>query len=79
MRWENSELREVEPGLWLPTQCRHDTFADDAPPEWKGKPVMTEEIRVLKTEINRVPDDLFDMMPQKGDRIEDLRGILKGK
>ena len=79
MRWENSELEEVEPGLWLPTHCRHDAFADDAPPEWKGKPVMTEEIRVQKIEINHVPDDLFDMTPQKGDHIEDLRGILQQK
>jgi hypothetical protein len=79
MRWENSELREVEPGLWLPTHCRHDAFADDAPPEWKGKPVMTEEIRVEKIEINHVPDGLFDMTPQKGDHIEDLRGILREK
>jgi hypothetical protein len=79
MRWENSELREVEPGVWLPTLCRHDAFAADAPPEWKGKPVMTEEIRVEKIEINHVPDDLFDMTPQKGDRIEDLRGILREK
>ncbi len=79
MRWENSELREVEPGVWLPTLCRHHAFADDAPPEWKGKPVMTEEVRVQKIEINRVTDDLFDMTPQKGDHIEDLRGILRGK
>jgi len=79
MRWENSELREVEPGLWLPTLCQHHAFADDAPPEWKGKPVMTEEIRVEKIEINQVGDDLFDMTPQKGDRIEDLRGILRPK
>ena len=79
MRWENSELREVEPGLWLPTHCRHDAFAEDAPPEWKGKSVMTEEIRVEKIEINRVTDDLFDMTPQKGDHIEDLRGILREK
>jgi hypothetical protein len=78
-RWENSELREVDTGLWLPTLCRHHAFADDAPPEWKGKPVMTEEIRVEKIEIKHVPDDLFDMAPQKGDRIEDLRGILRGK
>jgi hypothetical protein len=79
MRWENSELREVEPGIWLPTRCRHDSFADDAPSEWKGKPVMTEEIRVEKIEINHVPDDLFDMTPQKGDQVEDLRGVLRGK
>lgn len=79
MRWVNSELREVEPGIWLPTRCRHDVFADDAPIEWKGKPVMTEEIRVQKIEINRVHDDLFDMTPQTGDQIEDLRGILGNK
>jgi hypothetical protein len=79
MRWENSELREVEPGVWLPTHCRHELFADDAPPEWKGKPVVTEEVRVMKIEINRVKDDLFDMTPQKGDQIEDLRGVLRDK
>ncbi len=79
MLWENSGLREVEPGIWLPTRCLHHSFAADAPPEWKGKPVMTEEIRVEKIEINRVPDDLFDMTPNKGDHIEDLRGILRGK
>ena len=73
MRWENSQLKEVEPGIWLPTHSRHDTFAAEPPAEWKGKPVMTEEIRVEKIEINRVSDELFDMNPQKGDHIDDLR------
>jgi hypothetical protein len=78
-RWENTKLREVEPGFWLPTHIRHDMFASDAPPEWKSKPVMTEEIRVETIAINRVPDDQFDMVPKKGDSIEDLRGTLPGR
>lgn len=75
-RWENSNFREVDPGLWLPTMMRHDRFADDAPPEWQGKPVVSEEVRVKSIEVNRVPDDRFDFVPKKGDVIEDLRGIL---
>jgi hypothetical protein len=79
MRWINTDLREVEPGLWLPFHCRQEHYADDAPPDWKDKPVMIEEVRVSKIEVNKVADDLFDMTPKKGDRIEDLRGILMGK
>jgi hypothetical protein len=79
MRWINSELREIEPGLWMPMHCRQETFAEDAPPEWKDKPVMIQEIRVSKLELNKVSDDLFDMTPKKTDRIEDLRGQLSGK
>lgn len=70
----NSEFKEIEPGLWLPFRSRHEQFPADSPPEWKGKPAITEEIRVERLEINRVPDDLFDMVPKKEDFIEDLRG-----
>ncbi len=79
MRWTNTDLREVEPGLWLPHHSRVETFVEDAPPEWKDKPVLIEEIRVSKIKVNKVSDDLFDMTPKKGDRIEDLRGQLTGK
>jgi hypothetical protein len=79
MRWINTELREVEPGLWLPMHCRVESYADDAPREFKDKPVLIEEIRVSKIQVNKVSDDLFDMTPRKTDRIEDLRGVLKGE
>jgi hypothetical protein len=79
VRWINTELREVEPGLWLPMHCRQESYADDAPPEFKDKPVMIEEIRVSKIEVNKVADDLFDMTPRKSDRVEDLRGTFKAK
>jgi hypothetical protein len=75
MRWETSGLREIEPGLWLPTIVRHERFAADAPAEWRGKPVVREEIRVKSIEVNKVLDDRFDMVPEKGDVIEDLRGM----
>jgi hypothetical protein len=76
MRWENAGLKEVATGVWLPTRAWHEVFADDCPPEWQGKPVLTEEIRVQKIEINQVADALFDMTPQKEDQIEDLRGVI---
>ncbi|MHC5538022.1 hypothetical protein ACYOEI_07290 [Singulisphaera rosea] len=76
MRWENSELREVDPGLWLPMTVRQDRFAEDAPLAWQGKPVVTEVIRVKTIELNNVPDDRFDMVPRKNDVVEDLRGIF---
>jgi hypothetical protein len=79
MRWTNSELKEVEPGLWLPMQCRQETFDDDAPQEWKEKAVLIQEIRVSRIEVNKVSDDLFDMTPRKGDRTEDLRGQFPNK
>ncbi len=75
-RWENSRLKEVEPGVWLPFSCRHDSFAMKPHPDLKDMPVMTEEIQVQILEINHVTDDRFDMTPQKGDRVEDLRGRL---
>jgi hypothetical protein len=75
-RWQHSALREVEPGLWLPTIVRHERFADDAPAGWRGKPVITEAIHIKSIEVNKVPDDRFDMVPEKGDVIEDLRGMF---
>jgi hypothetical protein len=79
VRWINTELREVAPGLWLPMHCRQESYADDAPPEFKDKPVMIEEVRVTKIEVNKVSDDLFDMTPRKNDRVEDLRGAFKAQ
>jgi hypothetical protein len=79
MRWINTDLREVEPGLWLPMHCRQESYAEDAPPDYRDKPVLIEELRVTKLEINKVSDDLFDMTPRKSDRVEDLRGVLRGK
>jgi hypothetical protein len=73
-RWENSHLKEVEPGIWLPMTCRHDMFPAKPHPELKDEPVLTEQIQVQSLEVNRVADDLFDMVPRKGDTIEDLRG-----
>jgi len=49
-------------------------FAEDAPAGWRGKPVVTEEVHVKNIEVNKVVDDRFDMVPAKGDVIEDLRG-----
>jgi hypothetical protein len=74
-RWENSGLREVEPGFWLPTVVRHERFAEDAPAEWRGKPDVTEKVSVQRIAVNNVRADRFDMVPGKGDVIEDLRGM----
>ncbi len=79
MRWTNTELIEVEPGLWLPTHCRLETFADDAPEGIKDKPVMIEEIHVTRLQTNKVRDEMFDMTPRNSDRVEDLRGVLHFK
>jgi hypothetical protein len=77
-RWVNTELKEVEPGLWLPQRTRHEQFPHKLVEELGGKPVMTVETRVQKLEVNRVSDGLFDMAPRKGDVIEDMRGGLSG-
>ena len=79
MRWTHTDLREVEPGLWLPFHCRQEQYAEDAPAEWKDKPVMIEEVTVTKLAVNKVSDDLFDMTPRKTDHVNDLRGVLSGK
>jgi hypothetical protein len=79
VRWINTDLREVEPGLWLPMHCRQESYVEDAPPEYKDKPVAIEEIHVTNIEVNKVSDDLFDMTPKKTDHIEDLRGVLRGQ
>lgn len=72
-RWENSAFREVDRGLWLPTMVRHHRFAADAPAGRKGKPVLTEEIRVEEVKLDGVPDDLFDPAPKPGDAVDDRR------
>jgi hypothetical protein len=59
-----------------PMICRHDEFPSKAITELDGKPVLTEEIRVQTLEVNHVADVRFDMEPQQGDSIEDLRGKL---
>jgi hypothetical protein len=76
MRWENSAFRELEPGLWLPMIVRTEQFANDAPAEWRGRPVFVEQLQVHSLEVNQVPDDRFDMVPGKEDVIEDLRGMF---
>ncbi len=73
-RWENAELKEVAPGLWMPFHCRRETFSPEAPPEFQGKPVLTVEIDASRIEINHVPDDLFDMETKPNDLVQDLRG-----
>lgn len=75
-RWENSKLKEIEPGLWLPMNSRHDQFPSKPVAELNGKPVLTEEITVQTLEVNHVADDRFDMEPKQADSIEDLRGKL---
>ena len=56
---------------------RHAWFAEDFRPEWRGKPVVIENVRVQGIEVNKVPDDRFDIVPGKADVIEDLRGVLR--
>ncbi len=73
-RWTTFDLKEIEPGLWLPYRTLYEQFEEEAPPAFQGKPVLVEETRVQKLEINHVPDDLFDMVPRKGDQITDMRG-----
>jgi hypothetical protein len=73
-RWINTNLKEVEPGIWLPMSAKHETFAAKPPAGREGKPDLTEVLRVQRLEINRVPDGRFDMVPKQGDHIEDLRG-----
>ncbi|MFO0960388.1 MAG: hypothetical protein U0800_23630 [Isosphaeraceae bacterium] len=73
-RWENSAFREVLPGLWLPMEVRHERFGADAPADWGNKPAIVEEIRVDRIDLNAVPDERFDLVPRKGDTVEDLRG-----
>jgi hypothetical protein len=74
MRWENSRLKEVEPGIWLPMSTRQEQFPARPLPELNGKPALIEEIQVKSLTVNKVSDDRFDMTPKTGDAIEDLRG-----
>ncbi len=75
-RWLTFDLKEIEPGIWLPMTTRHETFTMKPHPELQGKPVMIEEIHVQSLTVNNVPDDRFDMTPKAGDAILDLRGRL---
>jgi hypothetical protein len=73
-RWVNTDLKEVEPGIWLPMSTRQEEFPSKPIPELNGKPVLIEEIKVQSLTINKVSDDRFDMTPKPGDAIDDLRG-----
>ncbi|MDR3619812.1 MAG: hypothetical protein P4L85_10725 [Paludisphaera borealis] len=72
-RFTTTDLKEVEPGIWLPLATRGEEFPKDAP-DLGGKPTMVETLKVKNLSVNHVADSLFDMTPQQGDRIDDLRG-----
>ena len=74
MRWTTSDVREVEPGVWLPFAVRCEQYPSVAVPGFEGKPATVESITVQALTTNRVPDSLFDMSPREGDRVDDLRG-----
>ena len=73
-RWVNTDLKEIEPGLWVPLTARHEQFTSKPHPDLHDKPVMIEEIHVQSISVNKVADDLFDLTPKAGDVIDDLRG-----
>jgi hypothetical protein len=73
-RWLNTDLKEIEPGLWFPMTTRHEQFSAKPISELRGNPVLVEEIHVQSLSLNKVPDDRFDMTPAAGDVIDDLRG-----
>ena len=68
-------LREVVPSCGRPPSCVRP--AEDFRPEWRGTPVVIENVRVQSFEVNKVPDDRFDVVPGKADVIEDLRGVFR--
>jgi hypothetical protein len=73
-RWTNTNLKEVDPGLWFPMTTRMEQFSVRPMPDLGDKPIMVEEIHVQSLSVNQVPDERFDMIPQPGDTIDDLRG-----
>ncbi len=73
-RWITADLKQVEPGIWLPMTIRRESFTARPHPDLKDRPVMLEEIHVQSLTVNKVPDNRFDMLPQNGDAIIDLRG-----
>ncbi|KAJ3058996.1 hypothetical protein HK102_010213, partial [Quaeritorhiza haematococci] len=75
-RWTTTDLKEVEPGVWLPYSLRGERYPIEPVAELEGKAAAVETIEVRELSINRVPDSLFDMTPREGDRVEDLRGRL---
>jgi hypothetical protein len=75
-RWINTNLKEVEPGVWLPCSLRSERYPIEPVAGLEGKAATVETIEVRELSVNRVPDSLFDMTPREGDRVEDLRGQL---
>jgi hypothetical protein len=73
-RWTNTNLKEVDPGLWFSMTTRIEQFSAQPMPDLGDKPIMLEEIHVQSLSVNQVPDERFDMIPQPGDTIDDLRG-----
>lgn len=73
IRWLNTEMKEVAPGIWLPMTTRQEQYPARPVPELKDKPLMIEEIHLQNVKVNQVSDDLFDMTPKAGDAIIDLR------
>lgn len=61
-RVANSEIAELLPGIWLPTQSRREIFAPtDAPKQYQDRPIITEETTICLRVANQVPDDFFDL------------------
>lgn len=72
MRFTTHDLREVEPGLWIPYLCHWERFGPSwAPAEQRGKPLFRYVLSVKALNVNNVPDSLFELAFAPGSPVVD--------
>jgi RNA polymerase sigma factor (sigma-70 family) len=71
-RFQNSDLKEILPGYWLPLECQEELLSpENAPKEYHGKPAVVIRCKVRKWNVNDVKEDFFAV--PDGVQVMDLR------
>lgn len=71
-RMQNQNYIEAKPGIWLPQMCIRDECGyQQAPPAYRGKPLIRYVYTVKRLGVNNVPDELFILKIKPGTVVAD--------
>ncbi len=76
-RTVNRDVVEIVPGIWFARDVTEQHLVPPSgPAEYRGQPMRVYEMKLTKWVVNRVPDDLFDVVPRppKEEHVWDMRG-----
>lgn len=72
LRIQNHQLREIEPGFWLPLHSIRDDFGSVNDPDAVNKVILSQSIQVKAIEIRRnLPESFYRLAFPDGTHIDD--------